>query len=77
MYAHSVSMKRRKEQKGKCNNMTSYNAQISHGRGEYSIQVEFDNYDNFLEVEKKIREIMDRKEDIHCNCTDEERHCCD
>lgn len=57
--------------------MTSYNAQISHGRGEYSIQVEFDNYDNFLEVEKKIREIMDRKEDIHCNCTDEERHCCD
>lgn len=57
--------------------MTSYNAQISHGRREYSIQVEFDNYDNFLEVENKIREIMDRKEDVHCNCTDEERHCCD
>ena len=57
--------------------MTSYNAQISHGRREYSIQAEFDNYDNFLEVEKKIQEIIDRKKERHCNCTDEERHCCD
>ena len=44
--------------------MVSFITHVCHGEENYRIQAQFDNYDDFLEAEEKIRERMDRKNEF-------------
>lgn len=44
--------------------MVSFITQVCHGEKNYRIRAQFDNYDEFLEAQEKIREIMDRKNEF-------------